>query len=172
MSELVRDDDLDRRRVGRLQQRVEDDDAARAADARHVGVDLRRAAARVGDEHVPHRDAGSFREAAQARRERLVVERPEAVEDRLEDDRSDEREQEHGQRERGAGRQRPPARQGPRERDRGGPRPRREHDRHGEALGAVGEPARRALGREAPLPLAPPAAPERERRAHDARERS
>src|SRR4051794_13151510 len=62
MPQLVRDDDLHLRRLGRLQQRVEDDDATRAADAGDVGIHLRRAAAGVGDEHLSHRDAGTLRE--------------------------------------------------------------------------------------------------------------
>ena len=171
MPELVRDHDLHRPRVRRLQQRVEDDDATRPADPRHVGVDLRRAPARVGDENLSHRDSRARREPAEACRERLVVERAEAVEERLEDDGRDEREQEHGQREGGRGRHDPPARQRPRERHGRSPRTGAEHDRHGETLRAIAQPASDALRREAPLPLAPPAPPERERRPDDARER-
>jgi hypothetical protein len=129
-----------------------------------------RATACVGDEHFAHRDAGALRQRAEARRERLVLQRPEAVEERLEDDRRDEREQEHGQRERHAGRQGPPARERPRERHRRRPCARSQNDGHGEALGSIAEPAADALRREAPPALAPPAAPEGKRRPDDARE--
>ena len=170
MPELVRDDDLHGAGSAASQQRVEDDDAARAADAGDVRVHLGRAAAGIGDEHVPHRDTGSLRELAQARRERLVVERPEAVEEGLEDDRSDEREQEHGQRERSAGGHRPPARQRPRKRNGRRPRRRSEHDRHGQALGAIAEPAADPLRGETPARSRHQPRQQRERCPDEARE--
>jgi hypothetical protein len=84
MSELVGDDDLELRPRRFREQRVEQDDTARAPDPRHVGVVLARATARVGNEHVANRNAGTTRERTQAVSELDVLERLKAVEDRLE----------------------------------------------------------------------------------------
>ena len=89
--ELVGDDELDLRSARRREQRVVEHDAPRPAEPRHVRIHLRRAAARVGDEHVADRHAGALGERAQLGRELLVLERPEAVEERLEHDGRDER---------------------------------------------------------------------------------
>ncbi|TMM23579.1 MAG: hypothetical protein E6F97_05705 [Actinobacteria bacterium] len=88
--QLVGDDDakLVARHV--REQRVEDDEPPRRPEPRDVGVVLARPAARIRDEHRPHRHAGLDRQLAQLARQLLVGQRPEAVEEPLEDDRRDQ----------------------------------------------------------------------------------
>ena len=81
MAELVREDEPHRARVAVLDERVEEDDASRAAEPGHVRVLLARPPACVGDEHVLDRHARAHRELAQRARELFVLERREAVED-------------------------------------------------------------------------------------------
>ncbi len=69
-----------------------------------------------------------FGEGAQLAGQPLVLERPEAVEERLQHDRRDEREEEHAEREPRRRRGRPPARERARERDGRRPGDRREHE--------------------------------------------
>ena len=167
MTELVRDDQLDLSLARRREQRVEEDDAPRRADAGHVCVHPGRAPARVGDEHVAHGRPGLHRERAQLVGEPSVGERAEAVEERLEHDRCEEREDEHRQRERRRRRQRPPAGQRPGERHRPCPGNCGEDESDRERLRPVDEPAREGLRREAEPALAHVPAPDRERQPHE-----
>ena len=106
VAELVRDDRASAPRSAALARSVsQSDDAPRRPEPGDVRVRPRRPAARVGDEDVADGDAGPLGERAQRTGEALVLERAEAVEERLEDDGRDEREREDGERER----RRPPA---------------------------------------------------------------
>src|SRR5204862_4646778 len=110
--ELVRDDQPKLGRGGASEERVEEDDAPRASETRDVGVLLPRPAARVGDEDVAHGDPGPIGEAREVGGERAVVERPEAVEDRLKDDGSNEADEEDEERGARRGGERPEVREG------------------------------------------------------------
>lgn len=149
VAELVRDDreHLGRRRLG--DERVEEDDAARRAEPGDVCVQLRRPLARVGDEDLAHRHARVRGEPQHGVPELGVLERPEAVEDRLEHDRRDEAQQQDEQRGPDRGDDRPRAREDLRRTDEAGePEPgqdRADRDR----LDAVGRELPPRLAREA-----------------------
>ena len=84
VAELVRDDGQDLGRRRRVDERVVEDDAPRRAEPRDVGVQLRRALARVGDEHLAHRHARVGGKLHHRGPQLRVLERAELVEDGLE----------------------------------------------------------------------------------------
>ena len=153
VAELVRDDHLQLRVVGVSQQRVPDDEPASRSEPGDVGVRLDGSPARVGDENGAQRDAGVVRELAQRSREVLVGERLEAVEERLEQQRREQGEDQHGERRADGGRGRPPARQPTGERDERRPGGSNERDGDHDGFRVVGQPGAGRLRREAPAPF-------------------
>ena len=95
VAELVCDHGQDLGRARPARQRVVEDDPARGAETGDVRVQLRRALAGVGDEHLPNRDGRIVCQLEHRVPQARVLERPELVEDRLEHDGRDEAEQEH-----------------------------------------------------------------------------
>ena len=138
------------RRVAVLDERVEDDEPPCATEARHVGVLLPRPPARVRDENLRHRHTCAHGERPQRPRQLLVGERREAVEERLEHDRRDEREHDDERRAERGCRHRPPRWEPACEADEPDHRDARENDPDREPLRPVERPAARRLGREAP----------------------
>ena len=176
MPKLVRDDGFQLGLATSLEQCVPEHDSPSASEARHIGVALRRPAARVGDEYVADGNSGSIRQRAELVCEPLVLQRTEAVEDRLQEHGSHEREQrdEHGRSD--GSDHRPPARERagrtdePDERDPGEDGPDRE------TLEAICSPAADRLCREPPGAFVPEPpdgegqAREGRRREHERRE--
>ena len=137
-------------------QRVVQDDAPRAAEARDVGVQRRGAPRRVGDQHVVDDHALLLGQRQHAGAQRARGQRRELVEQRLDQQRVDERAEQHQHPERRAGHRGPAAAPAPGHgeqhhgADRGG------HDLHGLGAHQVGgEPRPRLLGEpEGALPAA------------------
>ncbi len=76
-----------------LERRIPEHDALRAAEPAHVGVDLLRAPAHVHLEHVPRRHARAVGERQDLRAQPLVAQRLELVEERIEHQRLQDREE-------------------------------------------------------------------------------
>ena len=166
VGELVREHRAYLRGLHLLEQGVVQDDPPGCAEARDVRVRLRRAPARVGDEHVADGDANPLGQAAEVGGQLLVLERLELVEDRFEHDRRDEREEDDERRSERCGDERPCV--GPmRKRDEPEQKCRREERGDREPLCDIGQPASERLGREPPAMLAHVVAPVRDREPHE-----
>ena len=98
MAELVSDHRQDLRLARPLDERVEEHDAPRRAEPGDVRVQLRRPAARIGDEHLANRHARAIRKPEHGIPKPGVLEGPEAVEHGFEHDGRDEAEQEDEER--------------------------------------------------------------------------
>ena len=170
VAELVRDDGQHLGRRRGLDERVVEHDAPRRSEPRDVRVQLRRALARVGDEHLAHRHAGVGGELDHRGPELRVLERAELVEDRLEHDRRDEAEQQHEQ----CGSDRRDHRPGRREDHRGADEPGHaqpgQHRADPDPLDAVERILPARLAREAERALVREPEPDRERQPDERRE--
>ena len=141
MRELVgRDREQLAARKPAVENRVVEDDAPRRPDPGDVGVRRRRAAAGVGHLHLVDVDALPGRETLDLPRQGAIPERPEAVRERLDDQRL-EHDEEDGEADEGGRAGQPPP----------GPEPPREHHharngdgrrgRHGSRAASPGRPA-------------------------------
>ena len=171
MAELVREDQPHLARVAVLDERVEEDDASSATEPGHVGILLPRPPTRVRDENMLDGHARAHGELAQRARELFVLERRETVEDGLEHDRRDEREQDDEHRADDGRREWPPRGEPACEADDADHRRAGEDQAHAEPFDPVGRPTAGRLRRESPDVLAPVARPERDRGQEQHRER-
>ena len=93
MAQLVREHGLDFLLIDALEQRIEEHDALVAADAREIGIAVRRAARSVHHEHAsPGRKAAAREQRFHALAQGRVVERREAIEQRRDEARRGPRE--------------------------------------------------------------------------------
>ena len=163
MPEFVRQHETDFVRPGPGQQRVVEHEPAGSPESRHIGVRLAGASTGVRDEHLFDRQLRPFGERPQFGRELCVVERAEAIEQRLDQQRRQEADCQHQHGTTARRGDRPGARKTSRRSDEPDERSRGQDEAEYERLDAVGCEAAETLCREAPVPLVDEARPERDR---------
>ncbi len=154
MPHLVRHHRLDRRQRGALEQVVVERDPLGAEQAADVGRDPRRLARGVHLVDLGDRDAVGARERQDRRLDRRVFERLVLVEDRVDEDRPDQRDEHQQDDRRGAAPERPAPRQLAEDAVEQRQEERADQQVEREVLALVAQPGAEALGREPVVVLA------------------